>query len=503
MRAQQQAHRAEVQAKAALEGSAGMRFGGEKGHILHVAIGAGAEEQNCFYSGDRVWLDLKAQIAPDVKRPRLAIVVRDLRGYNLFAFNTAFAGAALKPDDNGIVGGRFSFDCALQAGDYSVTVRVEDYISETANALLDKQIGAVTFKVLTRGKKFEGVVDLAGAFEPMASDGALASPADEASRADGASPAASATLVEGVSAAAGSANRRSTRSSSAGLCLPDFLGIGAQKAGTSWLWENLRRHPGAFLPEVKEVQFFSQNFDRGPDWYSTVFEPGRGKIKGDVTPAYGVLPAERIAAVKDLLPEAKLILLLRNPIDRAWSHAVMNLITQPGRPPEEVSEDEFFRHFTSDASRSRGDYESILDRWLAAYPATRLFIGFFEDIADRPKGLLTDIFNHLCLPTDIDWSTIPFARRVFNGPGLEMPARCRAMLQTIYAPAIGRLSRRLGAPARKWLEPAERAEAATCRDSAPPLDSPAPSVGAAPLQLKPATPPPPILELPAHADAMP
>lgn len=166
MRASQKAAAAgQIEMKQSIAPQGGLRFGSDKGEILSVKIGRGDEDRPYFQSGERVWLEVSARISPTVERPRLAMVIRDLRGYNLFAFNNITADSPLAPDENGRVSGRFSFNCSLQAGDYSITIRLEDYLSDTLNVLLDKQLSAVTFKVLTREKTFDGVVDLGGAFE--------------------------------------------------------------------------------------------------------------------------------------------------------------------------------------------------------------------------------------------------------------------------------------------------------------------------------------------------
>jgi lipopolysaccharide transport system ATP-binding protein len=160
------AEAAAARQKPALAEQMGMRFGGEKGQLLSVRIGRGTDECAHFKPGDRVWLDVRARVAASVRRPRLAMIIRDLRGYNLFGFNTVYAGCKLVADSDGVLGGRFTFACNLQPGDYSVTVRVSDFISETDSELLDKQINAVTFKVVADTKAFDGVVDLGGSFEP-------------------------------------------------------------------------------------------------------------------------------------------------------------------------------------------------------------------------------------------------------------------------------------------------------------------------------------------------
>jgi lipopolysaccharide transport system ATP-binding protein len=170
MRASRQ-KQGELQIKPALAADMGIRFGGDKGRLVSVSLGGttpdGIDQPREFFTpGDRVWLDVRAWIDKSVRWPRLSILVRDVRGYNLFGFNTAYAHCTLIPDASGIIAGRFRFTCHLQPGDYSITVRVMDFLSETANELLDKQVNGATFKVTSRQKTFDGVVDLAGTFEP-------------------------------------------------------------------------------------------------------------------------------------------------------------------------------------------------------------------------------------------------------------------------------------------------------------------------------------------------
>ncbi|OGT83573.1 MAG: hypothetical protein A3H91_02535 [Gammaproteobacteria bacterium RIFCSPLOWO2_02_FULL_61_13] len=105
--------------------------------------------------------------------------------------------------------------------------------------------------------------------------------------------------------------------SSAQLTLPDFLCIGAQKAGTTWLYENLRRHPEIFLPHRKELHYFDWGYSRHINIYAKNFENVSGKIKGDITPAYAVIAPDRIDIIRAIMPDAKILMLLRNPVGRA------------------------------------------------------------------------------------------------------------------------------------------------------------------------------------------
>jgi hypothetical protein len=104
---------------------------------------------------------------------------------------------------------------------------------------------------------------------------------------------------------------------------PAFLILGAQKAGTSTLYDLLGRHPQVIPATVKEVHFFDLHFGRGVGWYRSHFpllwRGGPAAITGEASPYYLFHPhcARRIAA---LLPEVKLIVLLRDPVARAYSH---------------------------------------------------------------------------------------------------------------------------------------------------------------------------------------
>src|SRR5688572_28682213 len=194
--------------------------------------------------------------------------------------------------------------------------------------------------------------------------------------------------------------------------LPDFLGIGAQKAGTTWLYENLRRHTEVFVPATKELHYFDLHYGRLLREYAAHFELGRGRVAGEVTPAYSILPRSRIRFVRAIMPAVRLILLLRNPVDRAWSQAVMDLGHRRGRKASDIPEAEAIEFVESEPCRRRGAYPDILASWLASFPREQLFIGFFEDIVERPRMLLTEVFRHLRVSTQVDWKQFADAERV-------------------------------------------------------------------------------------------
>ena len=220
------------------------------------------------------------------------------------------------------------------------------------------------------------------------------------------------------------------------ISMPNFLGIGAQKAGTTWLYENLKQHPEIYLTKQKELHYFDKKLNDSLFSYSRHFINGLGKVKGEITPAYSILPVEKICLIKRIMPRVKLILLLRNPIERAWSHAIMDLVARPNRPYEQVPKEEFIKHFNADYAIKRGDYSTILDNWLSVFSRKQLYLGLFTDIVKSPQQLLMEIFGHLDVSSDINWNRFPFSKIIHKNPEIIIPHEFRAILENIYSAKI-------------------------------------------------------------------
>src|SRR5262245_45560865 len=136
---------------------------------------------------------------------------------------------------------------------------------------------------------------------------------------------------------------------------PDFLVISPPKTGSTWLARNLRCHPELFVPAIKEVKYFSC-FLRWLDlnWYLDHFSEGEGRVKGEASPSNAILPVERIRIIRRLMPDVKLIFLMREPIARAWSHARHNHQHREANfsdckvPLDAVSDEQWGENFTHD-----------------------------------------------------------------------------------------------------------------------------------------------------------
>jgi hypothetical protein len=183
--------------------------------------------------------------------------------------------------------------------------------------------------------------------------------------------------------------------------LPDFVIIGAQKGGTSFLYYLLTRHPLVEPAARKELHFFDQpeHFDNGAEWYRRCFprvgsKDGQRSITGEATPYYLFDPpvAERMAKI---VPKAQLIALLRNPVDRAYSHYQMQVKrgTEP-RSFEEAIEQQHSSYV------SRGIYVDQLLRWFEFFSKEQMLILKSEDFFERPVETLKVVLTFLDLP---DW----------------------------------------------------------------------------------------------------
>lgn len=166
---------------------------------------------------------------------------------------------------------------------------------------------------------------------------------------------------------------------------PAFIVIGAVKAATTWIQKQLQGHPAIFMPDV-EPHYFSSEYCRGPDYYDDLFRPAPpGRLLGEKSADYLAHPlaAERIART---YPDVKLLVQLRNPVDRAYSDYKMlyRRGTIRGMPEQYLA--------TPDCAQPRflrdGLYAEHLTRWLNLFPRENLLPFFYEDVRDRPDETL-------------------------------------------------------------------------------------------------------------------
>ena len=178
-----------------------------------------------------------------------------------------------------------------------------------------------------------------------------------------------------------------------------FLGIGAQEAGTTWLHKMLRLHPDIGMPEQKELHFWDREPPNaaGIAGYRNLFLGIVGRARGEITPSYAMLPLERVAAIRRTFPDLRLIYILRNPLERAWSQAKMELSRSfpTGVPSDFLLQPWFEAQFRSEASLARGDYAACLRNWLTEFPREQLQISTYEELRRAPRDFLEVCCRHI------------------------------------------------------------------------------------------------------------
>lgn len=181
---------------------------------------------------------------------------------------------------------------------------------------------------------------------------------------------------------------------SAERILPDFLIIGAVKAATTWMTWQLQQSDGVYLPDP-EPHYFTSQYGRGVDWYSRFFSTAQpGQLLGEKTADYLAQPPAP-ARVAALLPDVRLVVQLRDPVDRAYSDYCM--LFRRGTVSGDIREyldpgRATFRRFLDN-----GLYGAHLTRWFDHFPAEQLRVVLFEDVVARPAAILHEVADHIGL----------------------------------------------------------------------------------------------------------
>jgi hypothetical protein len=234
---------------------------------------------------------------------------------------------------------------------------------------------------------------------------------------------------------------------------PDFLIVGPQRTGTTWLFHNLKSHPEIFLPKEKELYYFSTlgmpdhrrfRFPYLEDYleamadtprstlkknYDSLRKMGRlyhPRLRGEATASYAALSKEIIGEIATLNPEIKAILMIRDPIDRAWSHARKDLLTAE-QPADVLDPDALARLLFKDDQRGLALYRNLIENWRSQLQPGHLFVGVFDSIASEPERLLAALHGFLGVTSGKHYFGRFLRHRINPAPPAAIP------------PAIGRL----------------------------------------------------------------
>ena len=187
--------------------------------------------------------------------------------------------------------------------------------------------------------------------------------------------------------------------------LPNFLVIGAAKAGSTSLYAYLRKHPDVFMPEPKELDFFvvEKNWRLGLDWYEHQFEEadqtraiGEASVRYTMYPWHNGVPG-RIAA---LLPDAQLIYIVRHPIARMVSH--YRHLVRVNHEHDSLDHALLTNPFYLDTSR----YAFQLEQYLEFFPLEQVMVVTSEQLREKRRDTLANVLDFLGVPAEIEGESI-------------------------------------------------------------------------------------------------
>ncbi|MGH6889592.1 MAG: sulfotransferase family protein [Rhizomicrobium sp.] len=280
------------------------------------------------------------------------------------------------------------------------------------------------------------------------------------------------------------------------LRFPDFICIGAQKAGTTWLDRMLRQHPDVWLPPTKEVHYFNRVYEQranvsskdarkidktrmnsvlnsvrrtlssrqdpaeqmemigclsligapepSDETYGRIFQfAPADSVCGEMTPNYARLPGEAIRHMLELQPKVRILFILRDPIERDWSQLRM----QDQR--NELQHLSYVERLARPALLGYSDYATTIERYRCHVPAENFLILFFDDMADRPNEFLQAACDFLGL----DVGRSEFRGRdeaIHTGSPVPMPPDLYQALRQSLAPVYRRLLSLDNPIVQKW-----------------------------------------------------
>jgi hypothetical protein len=257
---------------------------------------------------------------------------------------------------------------------------------------------------------------------------------------------------------------------------PTFLVIGAQRSGTTSLNDYLAEHPAVLSAAVKEVQYFHRYYEKGDRWYRSRFPLAvRAAVvrrRTGVIPAVGEASPDYLfdprvpARVHAFDPRMKLIVVLRDPVDRAYSqwrmvtrHGHESLLFEDALDREEAElEGELERLLETDGYRdvpfrtsyvARGRYAEQLERWLALFPREQLLVLLTDELSTDPEGAMSRVARFLGIP---EWHAESYRLRGVQGEAAMAP-ETRERLARTFEPHNRRLEELLGREL-PWTSPA-------------------------------------------------
>jgi hypothetical protein len=263
---------------------------------------------------------------------------------------------------------------------------------------------------------------------------------------------------------------------------PDFVVVGAQRSGTTWLYAVLARHPQLWLAPVKELHYFDKpgirrtfldarerrrvGFSgirspafwlrfwlgaRDDAWYASLFRGAqrRGLVAGEITPAYAALPEDALRRLHALSPRVKLAFVMRDPVSRTWS-ALNHGFEKRGGAPGALAVDEALARARRGGVVARSDYLDTIARLERVFPREQLHFAFFDELRDDPRAFTKRFLSFLGVdPAWAERLTLPPAANTAAAPN-PVPSALARTLAREYLPMVRSLCERFDGAPQRW-----------------------------------------------------
>ncbi|MBN1599802.1 MAG: sulfotransferase domain-containing protein [Bacteroidales bacterium] len=297
--------------------------------------------------------------------------------------------------------------------------------------------------------------------------------------------------------------KKSNRKS--GRHLPNFLIIGPQRTGTTWLSENLRKHPDFLISYPKELYYFTrikfktdskfaENFKQTKlknglkeylvalaehiyfdyyktrcfkynelEWYKSFFTLNlierivknikslfkRGEfykpvLRGEATASYINLDEDVIQELLAVCPDIKCIIIIRDPVERAWSHAKKQYSRNIKRSISKAEEDEIINFFKSDYQIACSKYIDNIDKWLKYIKKENLLVASFKKLDEQPKEFITEILQFLGAEVNLDYFGKDVLGKINKTKELVIPENYMKVLNELFDDESRKIKERFG-----------------------------------------------------------
>jgi hypothetical protein len=265
-----------------------------------------------------------------------------------------------------------------------------------------------------------------------------------------------------------------------GDACPDFLCVGAQKAGTSWLYRQLELHPDFWMPPVKELHYLDQlnrtkqfhpprcgderdtaflesmndlsaRFYLDLETYGQLFRHKGPLLSGDISPAYSTLTDEIIERVVDHFPNLKVVFLARDPVERAWSQLSMGVRLGMINRFDAADPEEVIRNLLNPGVLVRSHPSKIVARWKRYVRPENFRVYFFDDLKENPAELRRSILRFLGGDPDKPSGHLkPDHTNDARGEKLRLTAKVRDRMAQFFEHELKACAAELGGRAKVW-----------------------------------------------------